>query len=155
MLKKIVDSKFKIGETIRWIHYSIIVCWAATFLIFALLTSLLKFIYSEKATIFEETSLLVLTLLSNVKTSNLCALLRKLQLYYIAWKVAEELHTSKYILKIKKQVPLKLSFSEQATKIWKNLPFVLTLLSKHQNKWKMFSNFVAFSQCLNFIKFEQ
>ena len=59
---------------------------------------------------------IALRLVNNVKTSNLCALLRKLQLYYIAWKVAEELHTSKYILKIKKQVPLKFSFSEQATK---------------------------------------
>ena len=41
-------------------------------------------------------------------------------------------------------------FSEKATKIRKNLPLVLTLLSKCCNRWEIFSNFVAFSQCLNF-----
>ena len=33
---------------------------------------------------------------------------------------------------------LKSSFSEKATKIWKNLSLVLTLLSKSQNKWDIF-----------------
>jgi hypothetical protein len=32
----------------------------------------------------------------------------------------------------------------------KNLPLVLTLLSKYQNKWEIFSNLVAFSENLNF-----
>lgn len=31
------------------------------------------------------------------------------------------------------------------------LPIFLTLLSKRQNNWEIFSNFVAFSQCLNFM----
>ena len=31
-----------------------------------------------------------------------------------------------------------------------NLPLVLRLLSKRQNKWEIFPNFVVFSQCLNF-----
>ena len=35
---------------------------------------------------------------------------------------------------------LKFRFSEKATKIWKNLPLVLTLLSKLQNKREIFSN---------------
>ena len=46
------------------------------------------------------------------------------------------------------------SFSEKATKIWKNLPLVLTLLSKNngfvKTSGRFFSNFVAFSQCLDF-----
>ena len=46
---------------------------------------ILKLIYSEKATKFEEISLLVLTLLNNTKTKeispNFCGLLRKPQLY--------------------------------------------------------------------------
>ena len=45
----------------------------------------IMFIYSEKATKFEEISLLVLTLLNNTKTKeispNFCGLLRKPQLY--------------------------------------------------------------------------
>ena len=43
---------------------------------------------------------------------------------------------------------LKSSFSEKGTKIWKNLPLVLTLLSKTGGRF--FSNFAAFSKCLNF-----
>ena len=35
------------------------------------------------------------------------------------------------------QFPLKFRFSEKAT-IFKNLPLVLPLLSKHQNKWEIF-----------------
>ena len=46
----------------------------------------------------------------------------------------------------------KFRFSEMVTKIWKNLPYVLKLLSKRQNMWDIFSNFLVFSQCLNFIK---
>ena len=44
---------------------------------------------------------------------------------------------------------LKFRFSEKATKITKKSPIVLTLLSKSQKNWEFFSNFVAFSQCLN------
>ena len=40
---------------------------------------------------------------------------------------------------------------EKATKIWKNLPLFLSLLSKFQKRWEIFSNSVAFSQYLNFI----
>ena len=53
-----------------------------------------KFKYCEKATKFDEISILVLTLLSNVKTnmeisSNFCGFLRKPQLSTsIAWKTA-------------------------------------------------------------------
>ena len=38
----------------------------------------------------------------------------------------------------------KFRFSEKATKMFKNLLLVLTLLSKCQKKWEVFSNFVAF-----------
>ena len=47
---------------------------------------------------------------------------------------------------------VNLRFSEKAMKIWNNLPLVLTLLIKRQNKWEMFSNLVTFSQCPNFNK---
>ena len=47
---------------------------------------------------------------------------------------------------------LNFRFSEKATKFEKNIPLVLTLLIKCQNKWEIFSNFVALSQCLNFLK---
>ena len=45
----------------------------------------------------------------------------------------------------------------KSTKFWKNLPllFIFTLLSKCQKKWEFFSNFVAFSQYLNFNKMFQ
>ena len=33
---------------------------------------------------------------------------------------------------------VKFRFSEKTTKIWKNLPLILTVLSKHQNKWEIF-----------------
>ena len=39
---------------------------------------------------------------------------------------------------------LKFRFSEKATKIWKILPLVVTLLSKRQSMWKIFSNFCGF-----------
>ena len=39
---------------------------------------------------------------------------------------------------------LKLRFSEKATKIWRNLPLVLTLLSKRQKMWKIFFKFCGF-----------
>ena len=45
---------------------------------------------------------------------------------------------------------LKFRLSEMKTKIWRNLALVSTLLSKCQNEWEIFSNFVAFSQYLNF-----
>ena len=38
---------------------------------------------------------------------------------------------------------IKFRYSERATKFWKNIPIFLTLLS-------LFSNFVVFSECLNF-----
>ena len=38
---------------------------------------------------------------------------------------------------------VKVQLFWKGTKIWKNLPLVLTLLSK--NSWEIFSNFVAFS----------
>ena len=38
---------------------------------------------------------------------------------------------------------------EKATKIWKNLPLFLTLLSEFQKRWEIFSNSVAFSQYLS------
>ena len=41
---------------------------------------------------------------------------------------------------------VKSSFFEKATKTY--IPLVLTLC---QSKWKIFSNFMAFSKCLNFI----
>ena len=41
---------------------------------------------------------------------------------------------------------LKFRFSEKATKIWKNIPLVLTLLSERQNKIVL-----AFSQYFDFI----
>ena len=48
---------------------------------------------------------------------------------------------------------LKFSFSEKATKIWKNLQFVSMLQSKkrlfRQNRSEIFSIFVSFSYCLN------
>ena len=44
---------------------------------------------------------------------------------------------------------LKFRFFEKATKIWRNLPFVLTLLSKRQKMLKISSNLVALSQYLN------
>ena len=44
---------------------------------------------------------------------------------------------------------VKFRFSEKAIKTWKNLPLVLTLISKLQKNWEIFSNFVAFSQYLN------
>ena len=53
---------------------------------------------------------------------------------------------------ITQEVLLKLRHSEKATNFEKNLQLVLTLLSKCQNKWEIFPNFVAFSQCLNFTK---
>ena len=45
---------------------------------------------------------------------------------------------------------LKFRFSEKAIKTWKNLPLVLTFISKLQKKWDIFSNIVTFSQYLNF-----
>ena len=41
-------------------------------------------------------------------------------------------------------------FSRKATKIWKNLQLLLTLLSKLQNECEILSNFMAFSQYLEF-----
>ena len=38
-------------------------------------------------------------------------------------------------------------FSEKATKIWKNLPLVSTLLSKHQNKWEIFFKKLSLNWC--------
>ena len=51
---------------------------------------------------------------------------------------------------ITQEVLLKLRHSEKATNFEKNLQLVLTLLSKCQNKWETFSNFVAFLENLNF-----
>ena len=46
---------------------------------------------------------------------------------------------------------VKFRHSEKATNIRKNLPVVLTLLSKYQqNKREIYSNFAAFTQFLNF-----
>ena len=45
---------------------------------------------------------------------------------------------------------LKFRYSEKAPKIWKNPTFFLTLLSNFKKMWKIFSNFAAFSQYLNF-----
>ena len=46
-------------------------------------------------------------------------------------------------------IPIKSSFSEKATKIWKNLPLVLTLVSRNscfvKTDGRFFSNFLAFS----------
>ena len=49
---------------------------------------------------------------------------------------------------------VKFRFSEKATKFWKKylICFETTELSKHQNRLKFFSNFVAFSQCLTPVK---
>ena len=48
---------------------------------------------------------------------------------------------------------LKFSFSEKATKIWNNLPLVLTLQSKNscfvKTSGRFISKFVDFSQCFN------
>ena len=41
-------------------------------------------------------------------------------------------------------------FSKKVPKIWKNPPLLLTLLSKLQNKCEILSNFLAFSQYLDF-----
>ena len=41
-------------------------------------------------------------------------------------------------------------FLKSAQKFEKNLSLVLTLLSKRQNKWDIFFQIVAFSQCFNF-----
>ena len=54
-----------------------------------------------------------------------------------------------FIIK-KHLLQVKFRFSEKVTKIWKNLTLVLTILSKRQNRREIFSNFVAFSQYLNF-----
>ena len=49
---------------------------------------------------------------------------------------------------------VKFRFSEKATKFFKNLPLVLMLLGKNgcfvATSGRFFSNFVAFSQCLDF-----
>ena len=45
---------------------------------------------------------------------------------------------------------LKFRHSEKAAKIWNNLPLDYHLLSKHQIKWEIVSNFVAFSKNLIF-----
>ena len=49
---------------------------------------------------------------------------------------------------------LNFCFHEKATKIWKNLPLVLTLLRKNSSfvktSGRFFFNFMAFLQCLNF-----
>ena len=41
-------------------------------------------------------------------------------------------------------IPVKVRLSEETIKLFNNL-LVLTLLTKRQNKWKIFSDFVAFS----------
>ena len=51
---------------------------------------------------------------------------------------------------ITQEVLLKLRHSEKTTNFEKNLQLVLMLLSKCQNKWETFSNFVAFLENLNF-----
>ena len=43
---------------------------------------------------------------------------------------------------------LKFRFSEKATKMWKNLPLVLTLLSKCWNNWEIFFQIVWPPQCI-------
>ena len=53
---------------------------------------------------------------------------------------------------------IKSNFSKKATKIWKNLPNVWCYWVKKtfcQNKWEIFSKFVAFLQCLNFNQRDQ
>ena len=45
-------------------------------------------------------------------------------------------------------------FPKKATKIWKNLQLLLTLLSKLQNECEILSNFMAFSQYLDLLCFE-
>ena len=64
---------------------------------------------------------------------------------------------TKFVEKLPELQKLMFRFSEKATKISKNLPHVLALLSsKHQNKSIIFlSNFVAFSQYFNFHNFSQ
>ena len=51
---------------------------------------------------------------------------------------------------------LSSAFSEKTTNIWKNLPLVLTnqliYLVNIKTRGRFFSNFVAFSQCLNFMQ---
>ena len=52
---------------------------------------------------------------------------------------------------------VKFRYSEKATKIWKNLllcfDFTTHILMWFEKKWEIFSNFVAFSQYLNFMSF--
>ena len=53
---------------------------------------------------------------------------------------------------LSKCFPLKFRYSEKASKVWNNLPLSFDVyLSNFQTKWEIFSNYVAFSQYLNFI----
>ena len=88
--------------------------------------SFLKFIYSEKVTTFCEISTLNLTV---VHMTNRRWKFRK-QLWP-SQNIWTSLYTPKQILVRISMQYLKFSFSEKATKIWKNLPIVLTLLSNN------------------------
>ena len=70
--------------------------------------------------------------------------------FFSCTEVARKLEVWCYISEFSSIEPGLFKFRFKVTKIWNHLRLVLTLRIKCQKRWEMFSNLVAFSQCLNF-----